>query len=88
MELPRGIFSFVNENFGKTLYVLSVLKYVGFILYDIAKGLLPYIMDFFAYYFNIIFLLLYNILTSVVCSIYKIFFSKLYEGIIFIPRYI
>lgn len=77
----------MKENFGKTLYVLSVRKNVGFILYDNAKGLLPYITDFFAYYFNIIYLL-YDILTSVVCSIYKIFFSKLYEGIIFIPRYI
>ena len=52
MELPRGIFSLVKENFGKTLYVLSVLKNVDLILYDDAKGLLPYITDFFAYYFE------------------------------------
>jgi hypothetical protein len=48
MEFPRGTFSLVKENFGKTLYVLSVLKKVDLRLYDVAKGLLPYITDFFA----------------------------------------
>ena len=86
MELPRGIFSFVNENFGKTLYVLSVLKYVGFILYDIAKGLLPYIMDFFAYYFNIIFLLYYIIYLHQLYVPYIKYFFLNYTKALFLFR--
>ena len=49
IEFPKGIFSGLKENLGNTLYVLSVLKNVGFISYESAKEPLPYKIDCFGY---------------------------------------
>jgi len=89
IESPKGTLSALNSNFGKTFLVWLALKKSGFILYDWDKGLLSSIIDFVdkknkkkfwkILNFN------YYLLTSDDGLIYKLFFSKLLEGIIFIP---
>lgn len=45
IEFPRGTFSVLKTNLGNVFFVLLMVKYVGDISYDWAKGILSFIND-------------------------------------------